>query len=108
MTKNFLKQSFFVRFRAIYRVLNEMLPQIYTSLTTQEILHLGMYLPFYDIKNSKGFPYELDCHRASDGIYYDFPTTLSSNVTKLHKKLFGTVNYKPTKTVEEITAGMGY
>ena len=92
----------------LYRVLNEMLPQIYTSLTTQEILHLGMYLPFYDIKNSRGFPYELDCHRASDGIYYDFPTTLSSNVTKLHKKLFGTVNYKPTKTVEEITAGMGY
>lgn len=92
----------------LYRVLNEMLPQIYTSLATQEILHLGMYLPFYDIKNSRGFPYELDCHRASDGIYYDFPTTLSSNVTKLHKKLFGTVNYKPTKTVEEITAGMGY
>lgn len=92
----------------LYNVLNEMLPQIYTSLTTQEILHLGVYLPLYEIKNSKGFPYELDCHRASDGIYYDFPTTLSSNVTKLHKKLFGTDNYKPTKTVEEITAGMGY
>jgi LCP family protein required for cell wall assembly len=92
----------------LYRVLNEMLPQIYTSLTTQEILQLGMYLPFYDIKTSRGFPYKLDCHRASDGIYYDFPTTLTSNVTTLHKKLFDTKNYTPTKTVQEITAGMGY
>lgn len=67
-----------------------------------------MYLPFYDIKTSRGFPYKLDCHRASDGIYYDFPTTLTSNVTTLHKKLFDTKNYTPTKTVQEITAGMGY
>ena len=67
-----------------------------------------MYLPVYDIKTSRGFPYKLDCHRASDGIYYDFPTTLTSNVTTLHKKLFDTKNYTPTKTVQEITAGMGY
>lgn len=92
----------------LYRVLNEMLPQIYTSLTTQDILKLAMYLPFYDIQNNKGFPYDLDCRRAGDGIYYDFPTTLSSNVTKLHKKLFGTSHYQPTKTVEEINASMGY
>lgn len=92
----------------LYRVMNEMLPQIYTSLTTREILQLAVHLPFYDIKNSKGFPYDLDCHRASDGIYYDFPTTLSSNVTKLHKKLYGTKNYQPSQTVEELTAAMGY
>ena len=92
----------------LYRVMNEILPQIYTSLTTSEILHYAMYLPFYDIKTSKGFPYDLDCHRGYDGIYYDFPTTLSSNVTKLHKKLFGTENYTPTATVTEIQTGMGY
>jgi LCP family protein required for cell wall assembly len=87
----------------LYKVMQEMLPQIYTSLTTQEILQLAVYLPFYDIENSKGFPYELDCHRGTDGIYYDFPTTLSSNVTKLHKKLYGTERYQPTSTVEEFS-----
>lgn len=92
----------------LYRVMNEMLPQIYTSLSTSEILQLAMYLPFYDITNSKGFPYDMDCHRASDGIYYDFPTTLTSNVTKLHKKLFGTKNYKPSQKVQEINSAMGY
>ncbi len=92
----------------LYRVMNEMLPQIYTSLTTQDILNLAVYLPFYDIQKSKGFPYEMDCHRASDGIYYDFPNTLSSNTVQLHKKLFGTVSYEPTQEVEDITASMGY
>lgn len=92
----------------LYRVMSDMLPQIYTSLTTADILQLAMYLPFYKISNSKGFPYELDCHRASDGIYYDFPNTLSKNVIRLHKKLFGTKNYQPSKTVEEINAAMGY
>jgi hypothetical protein len=69
---------------------------------------MAAYLPFYDIQYSKGFPYDLDCHRGTDGIYYDFPTTLSSNVTKLHKKLFNTRNYQPTATVEEISQSMGY
>lgn len=86
--------------------MNEMLPQIYTSLTTQDILKLAMYLPFYDIKNSKGFPYQLDCHRASDGIYYDFADTLPENVTKLHKKLFGTKGYVPSQTVEDISVAL--
>jgi anionic cell wall polymer biosynthesis LytR-Cps2A-Psr (LCP) family protein len=91
----------------LYHVMQEMLPQIYTSFSTQEILQLALYLPFYDIQTSKGFPYDLDCHRGSDGIYYDFPTTLSSNVTKLHKNLFQTKGYQPTGTVEEISAAMG-
>lgn len=92
----------------LYRVMNEMLPQIYTSLSTRDILQLAKYLPFYEIKNSKGFPYRLDGHRASDGIFYDFPDTLTSNVTKLHANLFGTKNYKPSQTIQEIQTGMGY
>ncbi len=92
----------------LYRVMEQMLPQIYTSLNTKDILNLAKYLPFYEIKNSRGFPYKLDCHRAGDGIYYDFPDTLSSNVTKLHAKLFGTKNYSPSQTVQEIQTGMGY
>lgn len=90
----------------LYRIMEEMLPQIYTSLSTTEILQLAMYLPFYEISNSKGFPYKTEGRRAADGIYYDFPDTLSGNVAKLHKKLFGTKKYKPSGTVEEIEAAM--
>ncbi|MBO5484695.1 MAG: LCP family protein [Lachnospiraceae bacterium] len=92
----------------LLRVMDDVLPQIYTSMTTSDILNMAVYLPFYNITSQKGFPYDMDCHRASNGIYYDFPTTLSSNVTKLHKKLFGTKDYKPSETVLEINRAMGY
>lgn len=92
----------------LYQVMKDMLPQIYTSLSTADILSLAVRLPLYKISNSKGFPYNLEGKRASDGIYYEFPSTLSSNVTKLHKKLFDTKNYQPSDRVREINSAMGY
>lgn len=92
----------------LMQIMNDILPQIYTSMTTSDLLNLAVWLPFYDITSQKGFPYDMDCHRASDGIYYDFPTTLSSNITKLHKKLFGTKQYQPSRTVQDINHAMGY
>lgn len=83
--------------------MNKIFPQIYTSLSTSDILSLMKYLPFYEIGDQQGFPYKLSCHRGRDGIYYDFPTTLVSNVKKLHKELFGTDNYEPSKLVHTIS-----
>ncbi len=90
----------------LLEVMNTIFPQIYTSLSTKDMLALAKYLPWYEIENQKGFPYELDCHRAGDGIYYDFPVTLTTNVQKLHKKLFGTKNYQPSQKVSEIDAAI--
>lgn len=87
----------------LVNVMNEMLPQIYTSLSTQDMLNLVKYLPFYEIGNQEGFPYKQNCYRGSDGIYYDFPDSLLSNVKKLHQSLFGTENYKPSSTVRKIS-----
>lgn len=84
-------------------IMNEMLPQIYTSLDTSEMLDLAKYMPFYEITGQEGFPYEQESHRASDGIYYDFPVTLHENVVELHEKLFGTKDFVPSGTVEKIS-----
>lgn len=84
-------------------VMDEIFPQIYTSLSTNDMLSLIKYLPFYEIKEQKGFPYKQNCHKGADGIYYDFPDTLVSNVRKLHKELFGTEDYTPSKTVKKIS-----
>ncbi len=92
----------------LLQVMNDMLPQIYTSCSTGDLLNLAKYLPFYKISSQKGFPYNLDCHRGPDGIYYDYPVTLTSNVRKLHKKLYGTLHYKPSQTVRDIHHSMGY
>ena len=88
---------------ALVDIMNEMFPQIYTSLTTSEILNLAKYMPFYEISGQEGFPYEQESHRASDGIYYDFPVTLHENVVELHEKFFGTKDFEPSKTVEKIS-----
>lgn len=61
---------------ALISAMNKIFPQIYTSLSTSDILSLMKYLPFYEIGDQQGFPYKLSCHRGRDGIYYDFPTTL--------------------------------
>ncbi len=92
----------------LLQVMNDMLPQIYTSMTTSDILNLAAFLPFYEISSQKGFPYDMEAKRAANGIYYDFPVTLTSNVTKLHKKLFGTKKYQPSQTVQDINQSMGY
>lgn len=80
-------------------VMNEMIPQIYTSLDTPAMLSYGKDVFFYNIAGQTGFPFENKGGKVK-GTSYVFPTTLSSNVTELHKYLFGTENYKPSKTVE--------
>ena len=84
-------------------VMNEMIPQIYTSLSTSDMLGLMAKLPFYDIGEQTGFPYKQNGHKGSDGIYYGFPDTLLSNTKKLHEELFGTSDYTPSDTVKAIS-----
>ena len=84
-------------------VMNEMIPQIYTSLSTSDMLGLMAKLPFYDIGEQTGFPYKQNGHKGSDGIYYGFPDTLLSNTKKLHEELFGTSEYTPSDTVKAIS-----
>lgn len=87
----------------LYKVANEILPQIYTSLSTTEILKLGVALPFYSMKESKGFPFENKTPRIN-GQDVVVAQTLESNVTELHEYLFGTKDYKPTSVVRDISS----
>lgn len=80
-------------------IMNEMIPQIYTSLNTTEMLNYGKDIFFYDINDQTGFPIENQAGKIN-GTSYVLPTTLESNVIELHKFLFGTMNYVPSKTVK--------
>lgn len=84
-------------------VLNSVLPQISTSLTSDEILQLGMNFPLYKIKDSDGFPFDSEDIRYN-GIYYGFPLTLKSNVVKAHEFLFGTKNYEVSQELSTISS----
>lgn len=86
----------------LYKVANEILPQIYTSLSSSEIMKLGAALPFYEMADSQGFPYDKTTPRINKMSVVK-PTTLESNVVKLHEFLFGTKDYKVTDTVKEFS-----
>ena len=56
---------------------------------------------WYDVKESKSYPYEYDGAMIG-GLSYVIPVTHLSNVVKLHEQLFGQTDYTPTDTVKVI------
>lgn len=80
-------------------LINEMAPQIYTSLDKKDIFILASAIFSYDIKETKGFPFD-NSPQMINGASVVVPTTLSSNVTKLHEFLFDTKDYIPSNTVQ--------
>ena len=77
------------------------LPRIRTNISSSEILSLVPSITSFNINKSMGWPYE------TQGItldrWYGVPVTLESNVTKLHKEVFGQDSYEASQTVKEIS-----
>lgn len=80
---------------------NAVLPQTYTSLDGMEFARLSLYLPFYDIEEQTGFPFNCTPKKIN-GADVIVCNTYVSNVTELHQYLFGTDNYKPSDTVRSL------
>lgn len=83
----------------LFRVSNEMLPQIYTSMSSPKILGLSSGIFFYKVEDDTGFPFK-NTPKTIHGASVVVPETLSSNVSKLHEYLYGTTDYTPTDTVQ--------
>ena len=77
------------------------LPLISTNLSSNEIIAMVPSVPFYNIKDSEGWPYDVQGY--SSDAWYGVPVTLEANVKELHSELFGNDNYIPTDTVQEIS-----
>ena len=84
------------------KLINAVLPQCVTSLSTSEMTRMCMALPFYGIEDSKAYPFDSEDERYG-GISYGFPLTAYKNVKKAHKYLFGTKDYEPTEEMSKIS-----
>lgn len=80
---------------------------ISTSLSVGEIIEMASHLTKYSLAGTVGFPFEVDDTgvvmvngKESDVVA---PVDLKSNVSQLHQFLFGTENYTPTATVQDIS-----
>ena len=77
--------------------------QISTSLTLSEMLHLATGVAQYELKGSKGFPFEYTDGRVDNVGSVVIPLDLKSNVEQLHGFLYEDLEYKTSQTVQYIS-----
>jgi len=75
----------------INRFVDKILPKVYTNIRASEIFSLMPNMMSYNISNSIGWPY--DTRGITLDRWYGVPVTLESNVTRLHKEVFGNEEY---------------
>lgn len=88
--------------------INGVLDNVVTSISPGEILNLAKSVFDYSMAGQEGFPFEkfgsmkeVPQINIKDPV---FAMTLASNVTELHKYLFGVEDYEPTSRIQEISA----
>ena len=65
-------------------VMDEILPQVKTNMSQDELFDMFLSVFKYDIKDQQGFPWDQKELRYY-GTYYGFPTTLKENAIRAHK-----------------------
>lgn len=83
-------------------IANEILPDIKTNMSTNQMMEILLELNSYKITESKSWPYKMT-DKMINNIYYGPPVTLKSNVTQLHEEFFQQEDYDPTDTVKSIS-----
>ena len=84
-----------------HKVLKEMYPTIDTDMNEADLMSLFDTLIGFDLGDMEGFPYykKAKLHKK---FWYLVPTDLVSNVTELHKRMYGEEDYAPTGDVIEV------
>lgn len=94
----------------VIRIINEMLPEISTNISNQDMLSLAKDIFNYKIADSVGFPFEKTTDRINS-VSYVLPIDLAENVKQLHEYLFNETEYVPSNTVtahSEYIKSLGY
>lgn len=85
-------------------MMDNVLPEISTNMSSGDIIPLMLKLPFLDINDSMGWPYDKEGYISPrTGVWYAVPITLGDNVTKLHQKAFYQEDYVPSEEVKRIS-----
>lgn len=88
-------------------VMDEVLPQIKTNMSQDELFKMALSVFKYEIKDQQGFPWDQK-EMKYYGTYYGFPTTLKENAVRAHKYLFGTDNYQVSDELSRINQKIIY
>lgn len=88
-------------------VMDEVLPQVKTNMSQDELFKMVLSVFKYNIKDQQGFPWNQKEMRYY-GSYYGFPTTLKENAIRAHKYLFGTKDYQVSDELSRINQKIIY
>lgn len=86
------------------KMMDEMLPQISTSLSPTELLGLASGVAKYHMGENTGFPFDKESHDVGSMGDMVIPLDLESNVVKLHQFLYSNEEYTPSQTVKDLSA----
>lgn len=81
----------------IFDIMDQVFPMVKTSVSKTEILKLITAMIGYCVDETTGFPQDYKFATVKGSVIV--PTTLDSNVLKLHQFLYGNTNYTPTQDV---------
>ena len=81
----------------IFDIMDQVFPMVKTSVSKTEILKMIPAMIGYGIDETTGFPQDYKFATVKGSVIV--PTTLESNVLKLHQFLYGNTNYAPTEDV---------
>lgn len=88
-------------------VMDEVLPQVKTNMSQDELFKMVLSVFKYEIKDQQGFPWDQKEMRYY-GSYYGFPTTLKENEIRAHEYLFGTKDYQVSDELSRINQKIIY
>lgn len=81
----------------IFDIMDQVFPMVKTSVSKTEILKMLPTIIGYSIDETTGFPTDYKFAQVKGSVIV--PTTLESNVLKMHQFLYGNTNYTPTQDV---------
>ena len=81
----------------IFDIMDQVFPMVTTSVSKTEILKMIPAMIGYSIDETTGFPNDYKFAQVKGSVIV--PTTLESNVLKIHQFLYGDASYTPTQDV---------
>lgn len=99
-----LKKAKKANITELNKIMDVVFPQIETDLSKSKILEMVEVMVGYDLKDSRGFPFEkasINMHGNTGWV--DVPCDLETNVKELHEYLYGTKDYEPTEEIKSYT-----
>lgn len=90
----------------LYDVMDEVFPYIYTNLSKNDMISMGMNMLGYELEDTAGFPFDhiwgsVTMQRVGQDCI--IPVTLENNVKQLHEFLYPGQKYTPSETMKAIS-----